>query len=787
MIGTIRRVTVCTSILLIAILLPGWSSHNSRQLYIAGVSEELAAFRKSTIDNLEYKLFFNIPENKDSVVQATLELSYNADVSTPLILDFIPLYAKDRALNLSLLVNGKLFNTPLKDEHIVVPSRLINKGRNIIHIEFIAGAQSLNRREDLLYTLLVPDRARTLFPCIDQPNLKARYSLTLEIPATWRAVANGALKSTYKKEGRVVMDFAKTEPIPTYLFAFVAGRMFEESFSKNNREIKIFHREEDSLKLSQLPGIANQIFYSLDWLEEYTGVEYPFSKYDIAIIPGFQYGGMEHIGATLYAHRTMFLERGASINEELARAKLIAHETAHMWFGDYVTMCWFNEVWTKEIFANWFAAKIVSPLYPQVNHKLNFINSYFPAAYSEDRTAGANAINRELRNLNRAGLIYGNIIYNKAPIVLEMLVKKVGEDRFKEGVREYLKSYAYSNATWDNLISILENKTGKELKSWSDKWVNESGMPHIITEFDTIPNSNGEEYGLFVLDSTQAESIAHTITDLNSEVSRLSALINIYENADAGYIPSKILFKSISSIIELEKNLLIFTRAVNYASSHVLLPYTNDIEKVLWSIVERSDNLQKRGIAFRKIIEIAQSQESLERLLKIWREPNEYTYVVISQLDLIRISYLTAIAFPEYYNEIKEIQRDRLESAERLAEFDFVFPSVSPDRSVRDSVFKSLLKKENREIEPWATQSLSNLNHRLRECYSIGYIDPSLEILEEIRESGDIFFPTNWLRSLLSGHTSLEAGDIVKRFLERNSQMDEKLISKILQQSHHLR
>lgn len=787
MIGTIRRVTVCTSILLIAILLPGCSSQNSRQLYIAGVSEELAAFRKSTIDNLEYKLFFNIPENKDSVVQATLELSYNADVSTPLILDFIPLYAKDRALNLSFLVNGKLFNTPLKDEHIVVPSRLINKGRNIIHIEFIAGAQSLNRREDLLYTLLVPDRARTLFPCIDQPNLKARYSLTLEIPATWRAVANGALKSTYKKEGRVVMDFAKTEPIPTYLFAFVAGRMFEESFSKNNREIKIFHREEDSLKLSQLPGIANQIFYSLDWLEEYTGVEYPFSKYDIAIIPGFQYGGMEHIGATLYAHRTMFLERGASINEELARAKLIAHETAHMWFGDYVTMCWFNEVWTKEIFANWFAAKIVSPLYPQVNHKLNFINSYFPAAYSEDRTAGANAINRELRNLNRAGLIYGNIIYNKAPIVLEMLVKKVGEDRFKEGVREYLKSYAYSNATWDNLISILENKTGKELKSWSDKWVNESGMPHIITEFDTIPNSNGEEYGLFVLDSTQAESIAHTITDLNSEVSRLSALINIYENADAGYIPSKILFKSISSIIEREKDLLIFTRAVNYASSHVLLPYTNDIEKVLWSIVERSDNLQKRGIAFRKIIEIAQSQESLERLLKIWREPNEYTYVVISHLDLIRISYLTAIAFPEYYNEIKEIQRDRLESAERLAEFDFVFPSVSPDRSVRDSVFKSLLKKENREIEPWATQSLSNLNHRLRECYSIGYIDPSLEILEEIRESGDIFFPTNWLRSLLSGHTSLEAGDIVKRFLERNSQMDEKLISKILQQSHHLR
>lgn len=161
------------------------------------------------------------------------------------------------------------------------------------------------------------------------------------------------------------------------------------------------------------------------------------------------------------------------MSEQLSRSALIAHETAHMWFGDYVTMQWFDDVWTKEVFANYFASQIVEPLYPGVNHALNFMQDYIPPAYAEDRTAGANPIKQELDNLRTAGLVYGNIIYDKSPVVLEMLIKKMGKESFRKGIQEYLKTYAYGNASWEGLIGILDKYTDDDLSGWSHIWVNE--------------------------------------------------------------------------------------------------------------------------------------------------------------------------------------------------------------------------------------------------------------------------------------------------------------------------
>lgn len=147
--------------------------------------------------------------------------------------------------------------------------------------------------------------------------------------------------------------------------------------------------------------------------------------------------------------------------------------------GDYVTMKWFDDVWTKEVFANYFASRIVEPLYPDVNHRLNFIRDYIPASYSEDRTSGANPIKQDLDNLRNAGLVYGNIIYDKSPVIMEMLVRVLGEDAFQQGIREYLTTYAYGNATWEGLIRILNKYTEEDLAAWSEVWVNQKGMPEI--------------------------------------------------------------------------------------------------------------------------------------------------------------------------------------------------------------------------------------------------------------------------------------------------------------------
>src|SRR5262249_13079205 len=157
---------------------------------------------------------------------------------------------------------------------------------------------------------------------------------------------------------------------------------------------------------------------SRDWLERYTGIPYPFDKFDFVLLPAFQFSGMEHPGAIYYNASQVLLDESATETLLLGRALLIAHETAHMWFGDLVAMRWVDDVWLKEVCANFFADRVVHPLFPGVNHDLRFFLAHYPAAYSVDRTAGAHPIRQELENLNEAGGLYGPIIYHKAPIVL---------------------------------------------------------------------------------------------------------------------------------------------------------------------------------------------------------------------------------------------------------------------------------------------------------------------------------------------------------------------------------
>ena len=146
------------------------------------------------------------------------------------------------------------------------------------------------------------------------------------------------------------------------------------------------------------------------------------------LVPSFQFGGMEHPGSIFYNAASILLDESATENQMLGRASLIAHETAHMWFGDLVTMRWFNDVWMKEVFANFMAAKIVNPSFPKVNHELRFLVAHYPGAYSVDRTAGTHPIRQELANLNEAGSLYGAIIYQKAPIVMRQLERLLGAD-----------------------------------------------------------------------------------------------------------------------------------------------------------------------------------------------------------------------------------------------------------------------------------------------------------------------------------------------------------------------
>ncbi|MDD2424702.1 MAG: M1 family aminopeptidase [Bacteroidales bacterium] len=800
-----------------------------------GVSKELAEYRFGQISDPEYIMSLNIPSCKDSIITGKLIIRFNMLKEGRVILDFTP---GEKSLK-SIKANGADCSYYFENDHIVIDKQSVVKGANTLDIEFIAGEQSLNRREDLIYTLLVPDRARTLFPCFDQPDLKAEYTLSLRIPFGWDAVANGKPASCdtisdIPSGGEKFLEFKfqKSEPVPTYLFSFVTGKLTRETFTRDKSVINIYHRENDPEKVSQCGEIADQIFSYLAWLEEYTHIPYPFAKYDIAIIPGFQYGGMEHTGATLYNDRLMFLEKSATIAEKMARSKLIAHETAHMWFGDYVTMKWFNDVWIKEVFANWFAMKIVSPQYPETDHRFLFLNSYYPSAYSEDRTAGAVPVQQELDNLKNAGLVYCNIIYNKAPIVMDILVRKVGEELFREGISEYLKKFAYSNATWDDLVDILDNLTTEDLRSWSDVWIKEPGMPDYtavaadgkidITLSDPagkgrrweqplqyrlvgetpVPNVDGLGYGTFLLDSLQKKLIIDGFADyrdgnssklplLSDDVTRLSLLITLNENMLRGKISLMDFVEILTEYLPNESNVLLFGRGVGYLvsaytdlDSHTGL--NGDVERSLWGVISGDTNPQKRTTAYRAYIRIAGSEEASNRLWSVWSEPASFAYVPLGENDIVNLSYELMLRKPGNYKEIVNLQRSRITNPDRMKAFEFIFPALSPVESVRDSVFRSLADTENRNVEPWVASSLSYLNHYTRRDSSLKYISPALELLPEIQRTGDIFFPSDWLGALLGGHNSPQALDAVNNYLDSAKELNPMLRSKVLQKADHI-
>ncbi len=743
----------------------------------------------------------------------------------------------------------------IQNEHIVIPAALTKAGENTVDIVFTAGDQSLNRNDEFLYTLLVPDRARTLFPCFDQPDMKALYTLSLEVPMTWKAVSNTYvdkeenLPAEEGKEARKLITFSETEPLSTYLFSFVAGEFFQRDYDDGRHRFSAYYRETDTAKTAQLDDIFAQVAASLEWLEEYTGVPYPFAKYDFIILPGFQYGGMEHTGATLYNDGRMFLGPNPTLSDELARTELIAHETAHMWFGDLVTMKWFDEVWTKEVFANHFAAWISEPLYPEVNHRLNRLRSFNTAALSEDRTEGTVSISQELPNLRYAGLVYGQIIYNKAPVMMEKLIEIMGRDAFREGIRTYLKRYAYSNATWDDLVGILDSLTTADLRGFSRAWVYEKGMPDItfrisgsrkdsltVTQTDPLgrgivwpqsfgvtvsdgtqsaqievrmdaaevtvpismpatantaplyilPNTDGRGYGRFILPKTSADWLLAHWSGIKDGTARFATLMNLQENYLAGLISARDWSRSILAGLETETDQLTASSLsgfLGWAIDDLSGTDREAVEQQLWTLAHTHPEKAVRTILMRSLPGRIYSDDLCDSLYSIWAGQSEPLY---SESNYTSLAWELAIRFPDRAEDILTTQRTRLTDPDRLRRFDYISRALSPDESARDTLFHSLMKAENRRIEPWTASVLSYLNHPLRESSSIRYIRPGLDILEEVQRTGDIFFPRNWTGALLGSHRSPEAMLEVRQFLEDHPDYPALLRNKILQAAYPL-
>ncbi|MSO83896.1 MAG: hypothetical protein EXQ53_11495, partial [Acidobacteria bacterium] len=807
-----------------------------------GISEVLARERAGTIRSLRYELAFVVPADIGAPVQGRALLRFTLAAPHRVVLDF----AQPRDRVRSVRAGGVELPVVFEDGHLMVPAQATRAGENEIAVEFVAGDESLNRDREFLYTLFVPARAHLAFPCFDQPDLKARFSLSLDVPAGWQAVANGAASDTESDAQRTRVRFAETEPIPTYLFAFVAGKFSVETARRNGRDFRMFHRETDAAKVARnREAIFGLHASALAWLEDYTAIRYPFGKFDFIAIPSFQFSGMEHPGAMLYNAASLLLDESATQNQMLDRANVIAHETSHMWFGDLVTMRWFNDVWMKEVFASFMAGKIVNPSFPQVNHDLRFLLANYPGAYQLDRTAGANPIRQPLANLDEAGQLYGAAIYQKAPIVMRQLELMVGETPFRDGLREYLRTYAFGNATWLDLVRMLDARTPENLATWSRAWVEERGRPEFsvalrvergrvsrltLTVIDplrrslvwpqrlrvalgyatgvrdiaatsngrattvraaagmpaplyVLPNGGGLGYGLFVLDAASRDYLLQHIEAIADPLTRGSAWVTLWDNMLESHVSPGAWLDAVVRALPVETDEQNVQRVLAYATRLFWGHLSADerarrapaLEAMLRAGIDRASTSGAKSAWFSAFRDEALTPASLAWIERLWRRGETIPGLPFAEADEIAMALELAVREVPAWREILQTQHDRTQNLDRQARFAFVMPALSADPLVREQAFARLRDVENRRREPWVVESLAYLNHPLRETHARRFIGPSLELLREIQQTGDIFFPTRWTEAALSGHRSPEAAAIVRDFLGRELQYPQRL------------
>lgn len=468
-----------------------------------GVSRELALDRKARISALRYRLRFVLKPGADRIAGSAVTSFDLSDASQPVALDFRDLDERGETID-GDVANLRINDTEISDYsrlggHLVLPAKYLKAGRNEVAIEFTTGAAAAGRpvirypdREDeYFYTLFVPMDASLAFPCFDQPDLKARFTLTIETPADWTAVSNE------KEEGSdgeltagAMHRFAETAPISTYQFAFAAGRF--RSFAAGAEAgvpLRWIVRRSQAEKLTEhLPEVSKLTADGMSHLVSYFDHRFPFSKYDQVLLPGFAYGGMEHAGATFLREDAIIFRTTPTKGDKAGRASLILHELAHQWFGDLVTMKWFDDLWLKEGFANFMAYHAMASIYNEPGLSddrraaevwRRFYQRHKPLAYGIDSTPGTTPIYQQVPNLKDAKSAYGAIVYQKAPSLLRALEFLIGEAAFRGGVRIFLREHAYGNAEWADLIAAFERASGKKLGDWAAAWVRQRGMPRV--------------------------------------------------------------------------------------------------------------------------------------------------------------------------------------------------------------------------------------------------------------------------------------------------------------------
>ncbi|MFD7009663.1 aminopeptidase N [Rhodococcus jostii] len=381
-----------------------------------------------------------------------------------------------------------------------------------------------------LYSQFETADAKRMFACFDQPDLKATFDVHVTSPADWKVISNSATVETVAAEpGRHI--FRTTPKMSTYLVALIAGPYAEwtDNYSDEHGDIPLAiycraslgkHMDSERLFTETKQGFA---FYHRNF-----GTPYAFGKYDQLFVPEFNAGAMENAGAVTFLEDYVFRSKVTRASYE-RRAETVLHEMAHMWFGDLVTMRWWDDLWLNESFATFASVLCQSEATEYTNAWTTFANVEKSWAYRQDQLPSTHPIAADIPDLAAVEVNFDGITYAKGASVLKQLVAYVGLDPFLSGLRDYFRDHAFDNATFDDLLGALEKSSGRDLSDWGAQWLKTTGLNILRPEFDV--DADGKFTRFAVLQSGAAPGAGER------RVHRIA--VGVYDDRDGKLVRTK--------------------------------------------------------------------------------------------------------------------------------------------------------------------------------------------------------------------------------------------------------